>query len=95
MPPPALAEALREPCPPTLPLLADDRLPALLSNYLAAAQAYHRCRCKMARLIQAQVIHERAAWKAWCDALAAEGLRDAGCALPAPPVDEDCMNGAD
>ena len=32
----------------TLPALADDDLPALLSNYLAAAQQYHRCRCRMA-----------------------------------------------
>lgn len=95
MPPPAMPEQLREPCPARLPVLADDSLPALLSNYLAAAQEYHRCRCKMARLIQAQVIHERAAWKAWCDALAAEGLRDAGCTLPAPPVNEGCMNGVD
>lgn len=90
MPPPPMPAQLREPCPRTLPILTDDSLPALLGNYLAAAQMYHRCRCQMARLIQAQSIHERAAWKAWCEALATEGLHDASCITPTPLVEEGC-----
>lgn len=77
-PPPDVQANQRQPCPP-LPLLIDDRALSFIANHDQTAAQYHDCSARGDSLLQSIDEWRATAWRWYCQAAVASGLRVTDC----------------
>lgn len=73
-PPPPMQASLRTPCP-ALPPPASDTMLALIANHDQVTAQYHDCAARNAALVRAADEWQGTAWRWYCQAVQAAGLR--------------------
>lgn len=81
-PPPNLQANQRTPCP-ALPVPISDAMPDLLENHDQVTELYHDCSDRGDSLVRSMDEWRATAWRWYCKAVVASGLRVTDCPAPA------------